>query len=314
MTTEQRLQTALAAMCPGGVEEVGRIPAIAMPMHMGLDGTSVALNHGGQSLFAKSFHDGALAPFTFAGAADAAQRAGAAGLGPRLIAADATTQVLLFDHLGPDWRMALAPQLQTGALREATVLAKRHWHRSPALVATLSPFDLLQILADRLSPGLGQGTLIWKGAIPLPAFLDWMARIALALAASGADLCPVHGENTASNVMIGPGDRVLLVDFDRAVMADPWWDLGALSLDLCRTEEERAALVEIYAGRADPALLARLKLYALVDDLVWALWALLADEDPATAGPELYKYANNRLVRLVHHMDRFDLGALLGKV
>lgn len=107
---------------------------------------------------------------------------------------------------------------------------------------------------------------------------------------------------------------MLLVDFDRSVNSDPLFDLGGLSLDLCRGEDERIELVEIYLGRTDEATLARIKLYALVDDFLWACWALLAEINPGTHGPELFKYASNRFVRLSHHLQQFDLPHLLAKI
>lgn len=314
MTTTLRFDAALSELWPDGVEILAEIPGIAMPMHMALDSYSAVLKHGSSTAFAKVFRKGALAPYTFAGAAEAAERAGEIGIGPKLITADVTNQVLVFDYLGDDWRMAMVADLQAGPFREAMVAAKRIWHEQPALKTTLSPISVADILAAQLEPRLDQGTLLFKGSLPFATMRAVIEKIGQGLAASGTDLCPVHGENTVSNVMIRPDNNVKLVDFDRAVMADPWWDIGALSLELCRTEQERLELVEIYAGRANPTLVARMKLYALIDDFIWACWALLADDGSETSGPELYKYANNRLIRFGYHHDVFDIPSLLGEI
>ncbi|ASM75153.1 phosphotransferase family protein [Pseudosulfitobacter pseudonitzschiae] len=314
MNTILRHDAALTERWPDGYEKLAEVPGIAMPMHMALDSYAAVVKHGSTTVFSKAFHTGALAPYTFAGAAEAAERAGKIGIGPKLVLTDVTNQVLVFDFLGDDWRMAMVSDLQTGPFREAVVAAKRSWHKQPALQTTISPIAVAEFLAARLEPKLDQGTLVFKGGLSFATMQAVVEKIGQALAATGADLCPVHGENTASNVMINPNGSVRLLDFDRAVMADPWWDIGALSLELCRTEQERMELVEIYAGQSNSKLLARMKLYTLIDDFIWACWALLADDGPETSGPELYKYANNRLIRFGYHHEVFDIPSLLGEI
>lgn len=44
--------------------------------------------------------------------------------------------------------------------------------------------------------------------------------------------CVVHGDLTASNVLIGPDGRATLLDWDEARVDVPWFDLGDLPLDL----------------------------------------------------------------------------------
>lgn len=124
----------------------------------------------------------------------------------------------------------------------------------------------------------------------------------------------MHGETTVSNILLGPGIAVLLVDFDRAVNADPFYDLGALSLDICRNDDERQEMLEMYCGHTGAALLARVKLYAIVDDFLWGCWALLAELSPAMRGPELLKYTSNRFLRDSHHLEAFQTGQLLTRV
>ncbi|WP_188611776.1 phosphotransferase family protein [Chelatococcus reniformis] len=318
----QRLSRALtAARHFAGLDPaVGpAVPAISMPMHMGLDALSCVVTAPGaaSAVFAKAFHAGALDPFTFAGAAEAAGRAGAAAVAPRLLEADAQQQVLLFEPAPDGVRMALARDAQKPAVKAAIVAAKKRWHRQPLLTCDLSPFELARDYAARLEPHLAPGSataLPYKGTVPFAGLTEWIGRIGAALSAAGVDRTPLHGENTVSNVLLDPGGAILLVDFDRAVNADPLYDLGALSLDLCRTEEERMELVEMYDGRPDAALLARLKLYAIVDDFLWGCWALLAELNPAMNGPEFFKYASNRFLRASHNLGAFDVALLVGKI
>jgi len=296
-----------------------QIPAISMPMHLGLDALSCIVTAAGSDkvVFAKAYRDGALDPFDFEGAAEASMRAGEAGLGPRLLEWDVDAKVMLFEPAGPEWRMALARDSQKPDVKAAIIAAKKAWHRQEPLSRDLSPFELARAYCRRLEPHLvadAADPIPFKGLVPFPSMKQWFVRIEEAFTAAGTDMTPIHGENTVSNVLIGPDNRMLLVDFDRAVNADPLFDLGALCLDLCRNDDERMEAVEIYAGRADHAMLARAKLYGLIDDFLWGCWALLAELNPAMAGPELFKYASNRFVRMSHHLQAFDVASLLQKI
>ncbi len=318
----ERLSLALrrSSYFEGTTPTVGdAVPAIAMPMHLGLDALSCTVHAAGaaRTAFAKTYRVGALDPFTFDGAAQAASRAGEAGLAPRLIEADADNLFLLFEPAPENFRMAQARDAQRREAKAAILAAKKAWHAQPLLSRDLSPFDLARDYAARVSAHLSAATAAqfpYKGSVPFAGLAQWMARIGAAFAAAGMDRKPIHAENTVSNILLGPGNAVLLVDFDRAANADPLYDLGALSLDLCRNDGERMEMIEMYAGRADDGSFARLKLYAIVDDFLWGCWALLAELNPAMKGPELLKYASNRFLRASHHLATFDVPTLLARI
>ena len=284
-------------------------------MHMSLDALSclVTSEASGEAVFAKTFRAGALDPFSFEGAVEAATRSGEAGIAPRLLDWDVAQATMLFEPAPADYRMAFARDTQNPDAKAAIMQAKKAWHDQPLLERDLSPFDLAADYVGRLEPHIGTA-IPYKGSVPFHSLKDWIARIAVVLSAAGTDRRPIHGENTVSNILIGPEDAILLVDFDRAVNADPLYDLGALSLDLCRNDEEREEMIEMYCGHCDAALLARVKLYAIVDDFVWGCWALLAELNPAMKGPEFLKYASNRFMRASHHLDAFDASQLLARV
>ncbi|MBD0416961.1 phosphotransferase family protein [Oryzicola mucosus] len=318
-TPQERIVHALAAMPEfhGVQASIGAVvPSIAMPMHLGLDSVSapVSFSDGRPGVFAKAFRAGALAPYSVPDAAAAARVAGEAQIAPRLMAADASSDVLVFDLLGSDWRMALASDMRKPDVKSAVLAAKKAWHQQAKLSKTVSPFEVLRDYAARLEPHLdpkGRRPIPFKGAIPFNAAMQWISRIEGALSASGTDLGPIHGENAVSNIMIGPEASIRLVDFDRAVNADPIFDLGSLCLEFCRTDKQRMEAVEIYAGRPNQAMLARVKLYGIVDDFLWACWALLAETSHDMVGPEWLKYASNRLIRMNYHLQTFDMRHLL---
>ncbi|MDI6029237.1 aminoglycoside phosphotransferase family protein [Corticibacterium sp. UT-5YL-CI-8] len=318
-TPQELIVHALAAMPEfrGVQASMGAaVPSIAMPMHLSLDSVSAPISFSDDrpDVFGKAFRAGALAPYNVLDAAAAAKAAGEAQIAPRLIAADASKNVLVFELLGSEWRMALASDMRKPDVKSAVLSAKKAWHQQAKLSKTVSPFGVLRDYAGRLEPHLdpkGRRPIPFKGAIPFNSAMQWISRIEDALSASGTDLGPIHGENAVSNIMIGPGGLIRLVDFDRAVNADPIFDLGSLCLEFCRTDKERMEAVEIYAGRPNQAMLARVKLYGIVDDFLWACWALLAETGDDMVGPEWLKYASNRLIRMNYHLQTFDMRHLL---
>ena len=142
----------------------------------------------------------------------------------------------------------------------------------------------------------------------------WIDRIEQGLSAGGCDLGPIHGENTLSNLMVSD-ENVQLVDFDRAVNADPHYDLGAFCLEFCSFEDEVAAAVDLYLGAPDARVNARAQLYMIVDDFLWGCWALIAYHTSDRRGVvEFYKYAQNRFLRARYWLDRWDVDALLRRI
>jgi len=317
---ERIIQTLASMQDLQGVEaSIGApVPSIAMPMHLSLDSVSasVSVSNGRSGVFAKAFRAGALDPYSFSDAVAAARAAGEAQIAPRLVAADVNEEVLVFELLGSDWRMALASDMRKPDFKSAVLSAKKAWHRQGKLSKTVSPFDVVRDYAVRLGPHLnpeGGRPIPFKGDIPFLSAMQWISRIEETLSAAGTDLGPIHGENAVSNIMAGPDGRIRLVDFDRAVNADPIFDLGSLCLEFCNNDKERMEAVEIYLGRPDQAVLARVKLYGIVDDLLWACWALLAETSQDMVGPEWLKYASNRLIRMNYHLQTFDMRHLLAR-
>ncbi|MBH0236371.1 phosphotransferase family protein [Methylobrevis albus] len=308
---------AVAALGAGGDAEL--VPAgvaIAMPMHLGLDAAGFRLvADGATRAYIKCFHAGALAPFTAADAIAAAVAAGELGIAPRVIAGDAGAGCIAFAPLGDGWRLATAHELLRPDRLAQLMELRRRWHAAPALGVTKDPAAVALALAARLGPHLdGRATPTFpaRPPLPFPMLVQWVERIAAVLDSRPAGAAvPLHGEAFASNVLLGPDGAMLLTDFDRAVDGDPLADLATLSLDLCRTDEERGRLLTAAVGAAVPADLAQLKLHAVVQDFSWACWAALAEINPATAGPELYKYAHNRWLRMSYHLQHFDMEGLL---
>ncbi|WP_172329136.1 phosphotransferase family protein [Mangrovicoccus sp. HB161399] len=303
-----------AALEALGAAEAAAVPPLAMPSHCGLDGRVSFASLEGAAAAVKTFHRDALGPGGFAAAAEAHALASETGIGPRLLTADAATATLATERLGDGWRPAMVPDFVTGGKLPGLLAALKAWHGAGAVAAVSDPrADFSRLAEAAARPGML--ALPATAGFGLAQLGDWVARICDALDAAPAEPVLLHGELMVSNAMLDGGGALKLLDFDRAAMGDPMRDLASLSLELCVDDDDRSALLAAWTGDAPArADLARMKLLALLEDAIWALWALAGEASEDRKGPELYKYACNRLVRFRFHLSLFDMAQLLREV
>ncbi|MCX2732444.1 phosphotransferase [Saccharopolyspora sp. NFXS83] len=164
--------------------------------------------------------------------------------------------------------------LQPHHLREPEVLGavaavKRALHRGPAMPVDRDVFDEAEQWAE----------LATEAGADLPADFSWMRarvrRIGAVLRAAGRDVRPCHRDGSPSNVLLGPGNDVRLVDFDIAGNADPHHDIATMLVETCQLDDEWRRAAELIDGRPDEQRLARYRLNAIADDLAVGTWAML---------------------------------------
>jgi Phosphotransferase enzyme family len=297
-----------ASMLPS--VRAGQTP-VAMPMHASLDAHIFAVDADSAELFAKVYdRDLAFAP-EIEHAAEASKRAGFLGIAPPLRASFTDLGVQIFDMAPHEFHMAMRPDFDRQSVRANTLGALRAWHQSEALSWDNNPFDVLRTYRTAAE------LLAHEGPLGSTLPLDWDAqrrateKIEIAINAAGVDKCPIHGECLISNVMINDRDHVLLVDFDRAGNSDPIYDLAALCLEFCTSERDLEEAVEAYWGHTDTRIMARARLYMIIEDLIWGLWARLAHFCSARSGYiEFYKYGEVRLIRARSQLESYDIHAL----
>ncbi len=309
-----RVAEALARMGVGHERRVDVAqPPFAMPMHAALDGDCFRVDRlEGGALFAKAYHhDIPFAP-DFEAAGLAAKRAGELGLAPAWRAGFADLRVHLFDWAPDGFRMAMRPDFDRADVRANSLAALRRHHSGPPLARSWDPFLALGAYRSAFEDAVHAER---ARNVRLPP--DWGAllaaaeTIARAVASAGVDQRPIRNETLISNFLVGPRDEVLMVDFDRAADADPFYDLAALCSEFCVDEDDLAQALEIYAGRADAAKLNRVRLYMYVDDLLWGLWAKLAHvHSPHSGRIEFYKYGEVRWIRARYRLEAWDVEAL----
>jgi thiamine kinase-like enzyme len=180
----------------------------------------------------------------------------------------------------------------------------RGFHDGPALTAT---FDPLAIAADY------RATIVARGGEPPDGYdtaRATMEQIAGALAADPEHApVPCHNDLLPAN-FLRDGERVRIIDWEYAGMADRFFDLANLSVNCELADPDEARLLEAYFGEpATPRRLAGLRLMKLVSDFREAMWgaiqAALADDD---ADFDYAAYAVEHMQRLTANAadPRFD--------
>ena len=263
---------------------------VMSPMHRNVDSLCFVVEVDATTYFLKITHpDGGeiSVPRAFAAASLAARH----GISPTPLHCVAAHDAIVFAFLGEGWRTARVDDLREPDTMAATIAAKKRLQAQPRLGNTWSVFDGIREIAPAATE---------RGAVDR-ASIQWMLAAAddieAAFAAAGFDLAPCHADGLASNIMLGPNGAVRLVDFDRACDTDPLYDLGILLNEAYAFEEEMAPALEAFEGGVRQATLHRCRLYAIADDLYWALWASERAATTTRPGVEFLKYAQWRFLR-----------------
>ncbi|WP_283179629.1 phosphotransferase [Gemmobacter sp. 24YEA27] len=269
--------------------------ALASPSCRGLESAAVFVDlPDGESRFLKIIHpeirDVLDLPTGFA----AAKTAGEAGVAPRVLWSDPEAGAILFAAAGPGWREARLADCLDADFRRNTMQALRRLHETPANGARFEPFARLEALISEAGR-LGDS---------LPADLVWIMSLLNAarpvLEAAPLALC--RNESSVSNLMIGPDQAAMLVDFDRAGLNDPMYDLGAVLAEMHEFERDMQATFRGYGG--DEAGFARARLWSVVDDMIQAIFCRIFGHVSVRKSLEWLKFGEWRLMRArlaLHH-------------
>lgn len=270
--------------------------AVVSPIHRAVEGACFNLSVDGDDLFLKVRYPDMAGFFDDAAVAGNHGSAAETGVVPALRYNDPEKGLFVFERLGEGWQWGKVDTFADPALLEAAVDAKKRIHQLPAFAQSRSVFEVIErywAMAEKEAVTL---------PADVPAILAQIRRFAEAVAASGIDPRPCHGDGVASNIMVGPRGAVRLVDFDMAANGDPCHDLGSLMVELFQFDEDARQILEIYDGAFDEARYNRCRLYGIADDLMWALWGFISFKLSPRKGVEFTKYAEWRLLRCRWHL------------
>lgn len=294
------------------------VPGVAHPINRGLDGASNLLRgrSTGRTFFLKVLSPETRSESCFKDICTIAQSAHTQGIAPKLIAADDAESALLFDGLTEEWTFGTVKAFRNQETRFNAVDCLKQLHETDALSTRISVFDRIGRLKGELNDFAA--TMPDSASRIVPEFYhtmrDWMSRIKEAVGASGRDDAPCKVENSLSNFMISASGDIRLVDFDRATMTDPFFDIGVLCNEFCRTDEDIAEIMEAYRGSIHTAELARVKLYMIASAFHLGLWGIVSQYRAPKTQIEFLKYGQNQFLRCRSALARWDVGHLLHKV
>lgn len=102
-------------------------------------------------------------------------------------------------------------------------------------------------------------------------------RLRAAMAALPEESVPCNNDLLAANV-IDDGERLWLIDYEYSGNNEASFELGNIWSESTLPEELLPVLVDAYWGRHSPAKVARARLWALMSQYGWTLWAAIQAE------------------------------------
>lgn len=292
LATDAMVQEALSLAGLGDASLTPGPAALASPSYKALESASVFASGPDGVQFVKVMHPEMKDAFNLASAAALARTAGDAGVGPRVTWSDPERGAIAMEALTADagWRTADQYLLQDEAVVAAVMTTVRALHERTDHTVRFDPFA-------RIDATMAQAERV--GA-PLPSDVRWLRRLVAEIEplADTAQLAPCRNDGSASNLMIGPDHAVRLIDFDRAGLNDPLYDVGALLAEVTEFEHDMKPGFVAYDGSYDEARFARAMLWSYVDDMLHALSARVMAHTSVRTGLEWLKYGEWRLMRL----------------
>ena len=288
MTAEERARAALRAASLDGAEMRLGPAAVVSPMCQAVDWSCWRVPDAG--LFLKLREADALSFVDLHATVQAMQAAAALGVSPALRFVLPEQQAIGMDLLPAPWRTARLHDLALPEVLAPVLAAKQAFRGGPPLRRA---WDIFAEVAAM------DATVCAASAAPpdLPVLLTGVRQAHGALSAGGRDLRPCHADGLSSNIMLGPGGRVMLVDFDCAGMADPHYDVGVVLNEAYQFEAEMRPGLDLAFGRDDARDLNRCRLHAFADDVFWGLWGLAMAATSPRRDLEFLKYGEWRLLR-----------------
>jgi thiamine kinase-like enzyme len=235
-------------------------------------------------------------------------RAAAAGVGAPVVEFLPSDGVLVIGFL--EGETLSDEHLQRPGMMPRLAEACRRLHAGPAFVNRFDMFELQHAYLERVQR---------RGFRLPPRYLDHAGavdRIRSALAVRPVALRPCHNDLLAAN-FIDDGHMVWIIDYEYAGNNDPYFELGNIWSECHLTSEQLEELVQAYDGSASRSHLARARLWGLMSQYGWTLWASIQDGTSAidfdfwTWGMEKYEraeatFAGPDLERLLIDVTRAD--------
>jgi thiamine kinase-like enzyme len=190
--------------------------------------------------------------------------AASAGVAPRVLAYLPDQRALVIDWI--DGRALTTADLDDAPTLGRVAAACRTLHAGPRFS---SEFDMVVLQQRYLELVISRGY-----RLPI-TYLDLLPRVAAignALALWPLPTVPCHNDLLAANIM-DDGEQIWFIDFEYSGNADPCFELGDLWSETGLPPDRLEVLVEAYFGKPSRTMIARTRLYGLLANYGWTLWA-----------------------------------------
>jgi thiamine kinase-like enzyme len=219
--------------------------------------------------------------------------AASTGVGPRVLEHLPDLDVVVLEFIPGATMSGETLRVPGMAARMADSL--RRLHAGPRF---LHDFDMFRLVEYYLR-------IVEEHAVRIPAGyrdrLDTVANVERVLAVGALPAAPCHNDLLAENY-IDDGEVLRIVDYEYSGNGDPCFELGNTAQECGFGQDLREELCRAYFGRADPALLARMNLFALMSDVGWTLWGAIQAKVSAI-DYDFWGYASDRWERVLSVLD-----------
>jgi thiamine kinase-like enzyme len=229
---------------------------------------------------------------------DASRKAYESGYGAAVLGFVEDDGVEIFEFV-EGYRTSTNLDFLKPSIRLNALAALKAFNDGGQLMLTKTIFDMIDEHADQVAE-LGAR---------MPNDFAWMWRQYLdakaAIHAAGIDLVPCMNDTLAGNFMIGPDERIMLVDFEYASNNDRAYEIAMWFGEMFFPPAIERELIAAYFGRVDRALEARINIHKSLADLKWATWAMV-QEKVSTIDFDFHKYGawkHMRARNMFHHPD-----------
>ena len=163
-----------------------------------------------------------------------------------------------------------AADLDDSATLSRLAAACRRLHSAPPFV---TDFDMFAVARRYLD-------LVHQHGYRIPPdyedYLPIVDRIREAMAVHPLPAVACHNDLLAANIM-DDGRQLWLIDYEYAGNNDPCFELGNIASESQLSTERLDELVSAYFGRQSRSMLSRARLFALLSNYGWTLWAAIQD-------------------------------------
>ncbi len=268
------------------------LTVLASPAWRGIEGDTWRAKTAKNSIILKHYHADVDFYVDASAAINAADQAGKIGVGPALVQSWHDEGLAAFTDLSGAWRAGGLHDAVNATVRSNVIACKKSFQSDATLENDACIFDEIENLYELAR----SGSVVTHNDVAV--FLEFFRDAKGKLKSSGQDRLPCHRDGNTANIMVGPEDAVLLVDFDLAANCDPFEDIGCYLIEFFESDAEARGGFEEWYGRFDEGLFQRSILFGLADDMRWGLIAAIMAAQSPRSSLEFSKYSAWRFMRL----------------